>query len=64
MKLFTVNAKGYFQYNGSDVKPKLNDAWYTRGVLSIWQVSNWKAGTYKKVLITLKFMEGKFSFWT
>lgn len=48
MKLFTVNAKGYFQYNGSDVKPKLNDAWYTRGVLSIWQVSNWKAGTYKK----------------
>ncbi|MCY9376483.1 hypothetical protein MOF34_15510 [Bacillus sp. T17B1] len=48
MKLFTVKAKGYFQYNGSDVKPKLNDAWYTKGFLSIWQVSNWQKSTYKK----------------
>ncbi|OTQ88053.1 hypothetical protein BG30_02005 [Bacillus subtilis subsp. subtilis] len=48
MKLFTVKTKGYFQYNGTDVKPKLNDAWYTRGFLSIWQVSNWQKSTYKK----------------
>ncbi|WP_226568837.1 hypothetical protein [Bacillus stratosphericus] len=48
MKLFTVKTKGYFQYNGSNVKAKLNDAWYTKGFLSIWQVSNWKKGTYKK----------------
>lgn len=48
MKLFTVKTKGYFQYNGSDVKPKLNDAWYTKGFLSIWQVSNWQKSTYKK----------------
>ncbi|MBU8576475.1 hypothetical protein ACQKEX_15100 [Bacillus pumilus] len=48
MKLFTVKAKGYFKYNGSDVKAKLNDAWYNKGFLSIWQVSNWKKGTYKK----------------
>ncbi|AYF11271.1 hypothetical protein [Bacillus subtilis] len=48
MKLFTVKTKGYFQYNGNDVKPKLNDAWYTRGFLSIWQVSNWQKSTYKK----------------
>ncbi|MEK5460919.1 hypothetical protein NST36_18950 [Bacillus sp. FSL R5-0293] len=48
MKLFTVKTKGYFQYNGSNVKAKLNDAWYTKAFLSIWQVSNWKKGTYKK----------------
>lgn len=48
MDLFTVKTRGYFQYNGNNVKAKLNDAWYTKSFLSIWQVSNWGKGTYKK----------------
>ncbi|KYC60876.1 hypothetical protein [Heyndrickxia coagulans] len=48
LTLFKLGVKGYFSYNGSKVKPHLNDAWYTRGTLSIWQVSGWHKGTYTK----------------
>lgn len=46
-RLFTIDARGYYGYN---VNPAicygyLDDAWYTRGTASPWQVSNWVSGS-------------------
>ena len=46
-RLFTIDAEGYYGYN---VYPAicygyLDDAWYTRGTASPWQVSNWASGS-------------------
>ncbi len=46
-RLFTIDAQGYYGYN---VYPAicygyLEDAWYTRGTASPWQVSNWGSGS-------------------
>ncbi len=44
--LFTVYTKGYFAYDGTQVEAHHIDSWYTRGTLSVWQVSNWEEGGY------------------
>lgn len=42
-KLFTLTVECTFYYNGSSAWYKSGfDYYYTKGVLSIWQVSNWK----------------------
>ncbi len=43
---FTVYTKGYFGYDGTRVEAHYIDSWYTRGTLSVWQVSNWEEGGY------------------
>ena len=43
MKIFTIGMECNFYYNGTKAWYKSGfDAWYTRGALSVWQVSNWK----------------------
>ena len=42
-KLFTLTVECTFNYNGSSAWYKSGfDYYYTKGFLSIWQVSNWK----------------------
>lgn len=43
LKIFTIGMECNFYYNGTKAWYKSGfDAWYTRGALSVWQVSNWK----------------------
>lgn len=43
LKIFTIGMDCNFYYNGKKAWYKSGfDAWYTRGALSVWQVSNWK----------------------
>lgn len=43
LKIFTIGMDCNFYYNGKKAWYKSGfDGWYTRGALSIWQVSNWK----------------------
>ena len=43
--VWTAVVKGYFYYDNINTpKPFLNDAYYERGFLSLWQVSNWSKG--------------------
>ncbi len=44
LKLFEVGVKGYFTYNGANSNGHLVDAWYKKGLASVWQVSNWDKG--------------------
>lgn len=60
--LFTINAKGYYKYNGATVTAYYYDSWYTRGVAQIWQVSNWEEGGYNYDTHTLSEIYGRGNF--
>ncbi|MCD4846338.1 MAG: hypothetical protein K8R25_17820 [Methanosarcinales archaeon] len=46
IRCFTIHTKGYFGYDETKVEAHHVDSWYTKGFLSIWQVSNFEEGGY------------------
>lgn len=65
LKLYSLYAKGYFKFTSDGkVVPYLQDAWYTRGLLSIWQVSDWaeSTSTHDSGLRAEFYGQGKFHF--
>ncbi|MDK2832967.1 MAG: hypothetical protein PWR29_728 [Methanolobus sp.] len=62
VKLFTVYSKGYYRYDGNTVKAYYMDSWYTKGYLSIWQVSNWEEGGYDYASAAVSEIYGRGNF--
>ena len=62
-RLFTISLKCTFNYNGSKAWYKSGyDHYYTRGTLSIWQVSNWKGWREKSGTSYKAYCSGNFHF--
>jgi len=62
IRLFTIYTKGYFGYDGTEVEAHHIDSWYTKGTLSIWQVSNFEEGGYNNDAGTYSEFYGRGNF--
>jgi hypothetical protein len=62
-RLFSIYTKGYFEYDGTTVEAHHMDSWYTRGTLSVWQVSNWEEGKYDHSSGTYSEFYGRGNFY-
>ncbi len=62
IRLFTIYTKGYFGYDGTEVEAHHVDSWYTKGFLSIWQVSNFEEGGYNNGAGTYSEFYGRGNF--
>ena len=62
IRLFTIHTKGYFGYDGTKVEAHHVDSWYTKGFLSVWQVSNFEEGGYNNDAGTYSEFYGRGNF--
>ncbi|HJH29864.1 MAG TPA: hypothetical protein C5S51_09275 [Methanosarcinaceae archaeon] len=62
IRLFTIYTKGYFGYDGTEVEAHHVDSWYTKGFLSVWQVSNFEEGGYNNGAGTYSEFYGRGNF--
>ena len=63
LKSFTIGLSCNFYYNGKKAWYKSGlDGFYTRGILSIWQVSNWKVGKESDGTSYMAYCSGNFHY--
>lgn len=62
IRLFSIYASGEYEYDGNTVTADHDNSWYTRGTLSVWQVSNWEEGDYDSSSGTLSEIYGRGNF--
>ena len=63
VNIFTISVSSTFSYNGTKASYYSGfDAYYTRGFLSIWQVSNWVSGKETVGYSYSAYAKGNFHF--
>lgn len=63
LKLFTISVTCKFKYNGSKASYHSGlDGYYKRGILSIWQVSNWQVGREQAGTSYTAYAKGNFHY--